>query len=78
MAFWAGIAAAALYGGWRGVFQIAVGVIALRLIVLSFELGGDLLTSGAGLIASGMLIIAVAWGAVRVSKRFAPPAEAQP
>jgi hypothetical protein len=45
------------------------------LIVLSFELGGDLLTSGVGLIISGVLILAVAWGAVRVSKRFAPKAE---
>ena len=74
MALLAGIAAAALYAGWRGVFQLAVAIIALRLIVLSFELAGDLLTSGAGLIASGVLILAIAWSAVRVSKRFAPPA----
>lgn len=71
-ALWGGIAAAALAAQWRGVFQLAVGLIALRLIVLSFELAGDLLTSGFGLILSGMMIIAVAWGAVRVSRRFAP------
>lgn len=75
MALWVGIAAAALAAHWRGVFQLAVAVIALRLIVLSFELAGDLLTSGAGLIASGLLILGVAWVAVRVSKRFAPPGE---
>ncbi|MEY4722461.1 MAG: hypothetical protein RIQ46_2186 [Pseudomonadota bacterium] len=74
MALWAGIGAAALHAGWRGVFQAAVGVIAVRLIVLSFELAGDLLTSGAGLIVSGLLILGIAWGAVRVSKRFAPQA----
>ena len=72
MALWGGIAAAALVAGWRGVFQLAVGVIALRLIILSFELAGDLLTSGFGLIISGLLILGVAWTAVRVSKRFAP------
>jgi uncharacterized membrane protein len=72
MALWVGIAAAALVAQWRGVFQLAVGVIALRLIVLSFELAGDLLTSGAGLIAAGLMILGVAWIAVRVSKRFAP------
>jgi hypothetical protein len=72
MALWVGIAAAALAAQWRGVFQLAVGVIALRLIVLSFELAGDLLTSGFGLILSGLLILGVAWAAVRVSKRFAP------
>lgn len=73
MALWIGIAAAALTAGWRGVFQLAVAVIALRLIILSFELAGDLLASGFGLILSGLMILGVAWGAVRVSKRFAPP-----
>jgi uncharacterized membrane protein len=77
MALWAGIAAAALVASWRGVFQLAVGVIALRLIILSFELAGDLLTNGLGLIAAGLLILGVAWAAVRVSKRFAPAPEAE-
>jgi uncharacterized membrane protein len=72
MVLWAGIAAAALLAGWRGVFQLAVGVIAIRLIVLSFELASDLLLSGVGLIVSGFLILGVAFAAVRVSKRFAP------
>ena len=72
---WAGIAAAALRAHWRGVFQLAVGVIAFRLIILSFELAADLLTSGFGLILSGLMILGVAWVAVRVSKRFAPDAE---
>lgn len=72
---WAGIAAAALRAHWRGVFQLAVGVIALRLIILSFELAADLLTSGFGLILAGVMILGVAWVAVRVSKRFAPREE---
>ncbi|MDP5103326.1 MAG: DUF2157 domain-containing protein [Erythrobacter sp.] len=75
MALWAGIAAAALAASWRGVFQLAVAVIALRLIILSFELAADLLTSGFGLILSGVMILGVAWIAVRVSKRFAPREE---
>jgi hypothetical protein len=75
MALWIGIAAAALAAHWRGVFQLAVGVIAVRLIILSFELAGDLLASGFGLILSGLLILGVAWAAVRVSKRFAPREE---
>jgi uncharacterized membrane protein len=72
---WTGIAAAALDAGWRGVFQLAVAAVAFRLIVLSFELAGDLLTSGAGLIASGLLILGVAWVAMRVSRQFAPQKE---
>ena len=75
MALWAGIAFSALRAGWRSVFQTAVGLIALRLVLLSFELGGDLLRSGAGLIASGLLILGVAWLALKISKRFAPPAD---
>ncbi len=72
---WGGIAAGALRAHWRGVFQMSVGVIALRLIILSFELAGDLLMNGLGLIAAGVMILGVAWGAVRVSKRFAPREE---
>ena len=72
MVLWAGIAAAALFAGWRGVFQAAVGVLAVRLIVLSFELASDLLLSGVGLIVSGLLILGVAFAAVRISRRFAP------
>lgn len=72
MALWAGIAAASLQAGWRGVFQLAVGVIALRLIILSFELASDLLLSGFGLIVAGLLVLGVGWGALKVSRRFAP------
>jgi uncharacterized membrane protein len=74
-ALWAGIGACALAARWRGVFQLAVGAIALRLIILSFELAGDLLTSGFGLILAGLMILGVAWIALRVSRRFAPDAE---
>ena len=72
MALWVGIAAAALHAGWRGVFQLAVGAVALRLVVLSFELASDLLTSGFGLILAGLLVLSVAWIAMRVSREFAP------
>jgi hypothetical protein len=74
MALWSGIAFTALRAGWRSAFQAAVGIVALRLVLLSFELGGDLLTSGAGLIASGLLILGVTWLALKISKRFAPEA----
>lgn len=73
MALWAAVAGAALYAGWRGVFQLAVAAVALRLIILSFELASDLLTSGFGLIVAGLMILGVAWGAVKVSRTFAPP-----
>lgn len=77
LAFWVGLAAAALLAGWRAEFQVAVAVIALRLIILSFELASDLLLSGFGLIISGLLVVGIGYGAVRVSREFAPPAEAE-
>lgn len=72
---WTGIAAASIHGGWRATFQVAVAMVALRLIVLSFQLDDDLLGSGLGLIFSGVLILGVAWGAVKIARRFAPPRE---
>ncbi len=75
MALWVAIATCALFASWRGLFQLAVAVVALRLIVLSFELATDLLTSGFGLILAGVLILAVAWGAVKITRRFAPTKE---
>ncbi len=76
MAFWAIIAAAALYASWRIVFQVSIAVLAIRLIILSFELASDLLGSGLGLILAGVATLGIAWIAVRVSKRYAPQQEA--
>ena len=72
MALWAGIAAGALKAGWRGVFRLAVALLALRLIILSFELASDLLLSGFGLILAGLLILGIGWAALTVSRRLAP------
>jgi len=72
MAFWAAIGWSAIYSGWRIIFQLVVAIIALRLIILSFELASDLLSSGMGLILAGMITIAIAVIAYRFSKAFAP------
>ncbi|WP_336968434.1 DUF2157 domain-containing protein [Sphingobium aromaticiconvertens] len=69
---WGAIAAGAHYAGWRRIFQLAVGLIAVRIIILSFELNDDLLGNGVGLILSGIFAMAVAWATVHVSKRYAP------
>ena len=74
MALWAAIAGAALNAGWRGIFQIAVAVLSLRLIVLSFELANDLLGSGLGLLFAGLATLGMAWVGVRFSQRYAPQA----
>ena len=72
LGFWAGLALAALHAEHRGLFQMAVAIFALRLIILSFEEAGGLLMSGAGLIAGGVLTLTVAWTAMRLSRAFAP------
>ncbi len=75
MALWSAVAYAALHARWRRIFQIAIGLLATRLIILSFELNENLLESGIGLIVSGLLTLGIAWVAVQVSKRLAPPKE---
>jgi uncharacterized membrane protein len=75
MLLWTGIAASALMAGVRWLFQVAVAIIALRLIILSFELANDLLGSGIGLILVGIFTLGIAWGALTISRRFAPSAE---
>lgn len=72
---WSAIAAGVLHARWRRMFQIAIGILALRIIILSFELNDDLLGSGVGLILSGAFAMAVAWAAVRLSRRYAPAGE---
>jgi hypothetical protein len=57
---WAAIGKAALDAGWRLLFNLAVGAIAARLFIVYFELFGSLATTGTGLIAAGLLIIALA------------------
>ena len=72
IAFWAAIGWSAIYSEWRNVFQVVVAIIALRLIILSFELASDLLSSGLGLILAGMITIVIAILAYRFSRAFAP------
>lgn len=72
MLLWAGIAYGAMRAGWRGLFQLSVAILALRLIILSFELAYDLLYNGIGLIIAGLLTLGVAWSAVRVTRVYAP------
>lgn len=76
MLIWGVVAAGALHAGWRIVFQIAVGVLALRLIILSFELASDLFGSGLGLILAGMATLGIAFAAVGVSRNYAPTGDA--
>jgi uncharacterized membrane protein len=74
LAAWAGIAMLALEAGWRQLFQGAVAIIALRLVVLTFELSDNLLGSGVGFILSGLALFAFASIAFRVGRDFAPGA----
>ncbi|MES2055405.1 MAG: DUF2157 domain-containing protein [Pseudomonadota bacterium] len=77
LALWGAVAGGALYAGWRWTFQCAIGLVAVRIIILSFELSDDLLGSGVSLIGSGLVAILVAWATVRISRRYAPPRESE-
>jgi uncharacterized membrane protein len=75
MTIWGAVAYGAIHAGWRIIFQMAIGVLAVRLIILSAELGDDLLSSGVGLIIIGLITLGIAWAAIRISRRYAPKKE---
>lgn len=77
MGLWGAVAYAALHARWRRIFQIAIGVLAIRLIMLSFELNEDLLQSGLGLIVAGLLTLGISWVAIQISRRLAPKEESR-
>ena len=47
---------------WRTLFNLATLCLALRLIVIYFQVFGSLLSMGFGLIVSGLFILAIAYG----------------
>ena len=66
MAYWALIGWIGLRLGYRGLLNTAIVIIALRLVIVYIEVFGDLLSTGVGLIASGVLLIALVWGTGRL------------
>lgn len=56
---WASIAWAAAANGWRFLFGLGVTAIAVRLFIVYFEVFGSLASTGIGLIAGGLLVLAL-------------------
>lgn len=71
MGYWLVIAWMGLQTGRQGLFNLAVVIIALRLVVVYVEVFGSLLQTGVGLIISGALLIALVLGSRRIIKQFA-------
>lgn len=65
---WGFAAAAAAFASMKRLFDFASFVIALRFVIIYFEVFGSLTTTGIGLIISGGVIIAIAiyWNKLRV------------
>ncbi len=59
-AMWGAVAQAAYAAGWRLLFGLCMGALAVRLFIIYFELFGSLAMTGMGLIVAGGLIIALA------------------
>jgi len=70
MAYWALIGWSGSRLGSRGLLNLAIVVIALRLVVVYVELFGSLLSTGFGLIASGALLIALVWAAGKLIRKL--------
>ncbi len=74
MAYWAMIGWTGLRLGYRVLLNTTIVIIALRLVIVYIEVFGDLLSTGVGLIASGVLLIALVWGTRRLIRKLGQPA----
>ncbi len=68
-AMWGAIAKVAHDGGWRVLFGIAIGMIAVRLFIVYVELFGGLAYTGFGLIVGGVLLIALTLVWAKIMRR---------
>jgi hypothetical protein len=69
-AMWGWIGWAAARCGWRFLFGIAVGAVAVRLFIIYFELFGSLAMTGIGLIAAGLLLLGLAFASRRILREM--------
>lgn len=65
-AMWAAVGYTAARAGYRLLFGVAVGAIAVRLFIVYFELFGSMAMTGLGLIAAGVLLILLAYASRRL------------
>lgn len=65
-AMWAAVGYTAARAGYRLLFGVAVGAVAVRLFIVYFELFGSLAMTGLGLIAAGVLLILLAYASRRL------------
>lgn len=68
-AMWGAIAKGAHDSGWRVLFGIAIGMLALRLFIVYIELFGGLALTGIGLILGGLLLIGLAVGWTKLMRK---------
>ena len=68
-AMWGAIAKSAHDAGWRVLFGIAIGMIAVRLFIVYIELFGGLALTGLGLIVGGLLLIGLTLVWTRLMRR---------
>lgn len=68
---WAVIGWAGVVSGMVWVGRLAIGLIALRLLIVYAEVFGTLIQTGLGLIVSGLVVVATTFVAVRAQARLA-------
>lgn len=70
IALWSLIGWAGVKAGYFWVGRLAVAIIALRLLIVYFELFGGLARTGGGLVFSGLVVIGMTYAGVQVQKRL--------
>jgi|GEM_PF-1888054 len=71
IAIWWVAAIGAVYSGNKRIFDGITLAITLRLLVIYFEVFGSMMATGAGLILSGILTLAIAWAWYKFRDRLA-------
>lgn len=66
VALWAAVARGAVAAGLNSLFAIAIAAIALRIFIIYLELFGSLAATGGGLVAGGLLLVALSWAWHRI------------
>lgn len=70
MIYWAYCGWTALQEGYTSALQLAVTLIAIRLVIVYVEVFGSLLQTGVGLIISGVLLISLVIGTRKIMKHL--------
>lgn len=74
--FWLAVGYIAQRQGWNRLVTLAIIILTARILIVYFELFGDLMTTGYALISGGIILLALIWGSVKLNRHLKGKADA--